>query len=82
MAVYYFHLLDGNDELRDEEGVELPTLEAMEAQAMEAARSILSAEAREGRLPLNLGLTVEDAHGDVVHRLSFGDAIIITPRAA
>ena len=43
MAVYYFHLLDGNDELRDEEGVELPTLEAMEAQAMEAARSILSA---------------------------------------
>ena len=82
MAVYYFHLQDGPDELRHEEGVELPTVASMEAQALDAARSILSTEAREGRLPLNLGLSVEDARGAVVHRLSFGDAISITPRAA
>ena len=34
MARYYFHIRDGNNLIRDEEGIELPSLEAARAEAI------------------------------------------------
>ncbi len=34
MARYYFHIRDGNNLIRDEEGTELPSLEAARAEAI------------------------------------------------
>jgi len=42
MARYFFHIKDGNDLIRDEEGTELPGLEEARAKAILAAREILA----------------------------------------
>jgi hypothetical protein len=79
MALYYFHLRDGQDVLLDPEGVELADPAAVEQRALAAARSIMSSEVLEGRLPLDMRIDVEDSSGAVVHRLTFPDAIRILP---
>ena len=81
MARYYFHLRDGRDVLLDPEGLEPPDPGAVVAKALVAARSILSADALEGRLQLDLRIDVEDESGGLVHRLAFADAIAIVPAA-
>jgi hypothetical protein len=78
MSLYFFHLRDGQDLLLDPEGTELPDLHAIFRMALASARSILSAEVLEGRLPLDMHLDVENESGEIVHRLQFGDAIEIT----
>lgn len=79
MALYYFHLRDGVDVLLDPEGCELPDLGVAEARALASARSILSADALEGLLKLDMRIDVEDSAGDIVHSLEFQDAVVITP---
>jgi hypothetical protein len=79
MAHYFFHLRDGEDILLDPEGCDLPDLAAIVAKALIGARSILSAEALEGRIPFNMRLDVEDEGGVIVHSLPFADAIVIVP---
>ena len=79
MAHYFFHLRDGEDILLDPEGCEVADLAAIVAKALLAARSILSAEALEGRIPFNMRLDVEDDVGAIVHSLAFADAVVIVP---
>lgn len=81
MPLYYFHLRDGVDVLIDPEGSELTDLAAAQRQAMVAARSLLSVDALEGRLRLDLRLDVEDEHGNIVHRLPFAAAVEVVPPA-
>ena len=82
MALYYFHLRDGQDVLLDPEGVELPSPDAIEARALLSARSLLSADALDGRLRFDFHIDVEDAAGEIVHHLAFEDAVEIVPPAA
>jgi len=82
MALYFFHLRDGQDILLDPEGVDLPDPAAIARNALAAARSILSTEVLEGRLPLDMRIDVEDEAGALVHRLPFADAIAILPATA
>jgi len=42
-----------------------------------AARDVLAGEVREGRLPLNMRLDVEDDARNMVHQLHFRDVIQI-----
>ena len=77
MALYYFHLCDGDDILLDPEGCSLPDLGAVAERAMRTARSLLSADVLEGRLPLALRLDVADEAGAVIHSLPFADALDI-----
>ena len=79
MGRYYFHLSDGDNVLRDGEGVDLPDGEAAAQRALDSARDILSAEIRMGRIPLNMHLAVEDDTGDTIHRLPFAKAFEIIP---
>jgi len=78
MARFYFHLSEGQSVLIDSEGVDLPDNEAAERRALDSARDILSAEIRQGRVPLNMHLAVEDECGLTVHRLPFTQAVEIT----
>ena len=69
MALYFFHLCDGSDQLLDVEGQELPDLDAAKAFALLCARDTLSHEMRDGLLNLRVRLDVADAAGAVVHTL-------------
>jgi len=77
MGRYYFHLSDGENILRDNEGVDLPDTEAAAVRALDSARDILSAEMRMGRVPINMHLAVENESGKTVHRLPFDQAFEI-----
>jgi hypothetical protein len=76
MALYYFHLRDGIDVLLDEEGRELDK-KAIESAALIEARSIISDDAREGRIRLDQRLDIEDAAHVIVYSLAFVDAVHI-----
>ena len=75
MALYYFHLRDGQDLLLDPEGRELSSLDAVAVTALKEAREIIGHDARAGRINLTYHLDVEDADGRVIHRLDFEDAV-------
>jgi hypothetical protein len=79
VAKFYFHLRDGVDILIDEEGRQLDSVEAVTDVALREARSIISCDAIEGHIRLDLRIDVEDASGVVVHSLAFMEAIVIVP---
>jgi uncharacterized protein DUF6894 len=81
MALYFFHLRDGEDMLLDPEGCELPDLGAVAERTMATARSLLSADVLQGRLDLDLRIDVVDAGGAAIHSLDFADAVEIRPPA-
>ena len=57
MPLYYFDLLDGDTLVRDEEGQDLPDVEAARCECIESARELIASGVRKGI--------------DVTHRLSF-----------
>jgi hypothetical protein len=82
VALYFFHLRDGEDVLLDPEGSEVADLAAVRKQALLSARSILSAGVLEGQLSFDMRIDVEDEAGALVYRLPFQDAVIIVPPQA
>jgi hypothetical protein len=82
VALYFFHLRDGQDVLLDPDGRELPSQEAMVTATLQEARDIIAHDARQGQIKLGYRLDVEDAGGKLVHRLQFDDAVEIVRGAA
>jgi hypothetical protein len=78
MPRYFFHLRDGTDVLLDPEGRTLDGPETLPGLALAEARSLISHDAREGRIRLDQRIEVEDAAGNVVCRVEFADAVEIT----
>src|SRR5215217_4133640 len=74
---YYFHLRDGTDVLLDPEGRRLADLSGITALALAEARSLISHDAKDGRIRLNQRIDVEDAAGSVVCSVEFVDAVEI-----
>jgi len=75
MPRYYFHVRDHTRAIIDEEGIELPDLEAAREEAVAAARelmsqSILKGESCDGRV-----FDIADVQGCVVLSVPFSDAI-------
>lgn len=77
MAVYFFHLCDGADVLLDPDGRELDG-GSIAAAALAEARAIIAADVRGGQIRLDQEIEVQDAAGNVVHRLAFEDAVRVT----
>ena len=77
MARFFFHLRDGTDVLLDPEGRELAGVDAIPPLALEEARSIVSGDALSGTIMLNQRIDVEDETGQLIHSLSFEDAVTI-----
>lgn len=80
MPQYFFHLRDGIDILLDPEGRSLAGPEAVSDEAIEEARSLISHEARDGRIRLDQRIEVQDASGSLVCTVEFADAVEIVPR--
>jgi hypothetical protein len=77
MARFYFHLCDGADVLLDDEGRELDRHDVAAA-ALAEARAMISADALTGRIFLGQSIEVRDHLGNIVHRQSFEDAVLVS----
>jgi hypothetical protein len=61
----------------DEEGVELPDLEAARSFALTGARSIASESILNGALNLNHCIEIADGQGQIVGKVEIRDAVTI-----
>lgn len=75
MPRYYFHLHNRVGTVVDEQGRELPDLEAGRAAAIEDLRSILSEEVKRGRVDLTGRIDVIDGDGRVLLTVRGEDAV-------
>jgi len=77
MPRFYFHVY--NDVVAiDEEGLELPDLEAAREQAMDSARELVCESIHKGHLNLDHRIEVEDDTHENVLTLTYRDAFIVT----
>ena len=76
MPLYYFHLY--NDVIAmDEEGVDLPDLEAAHANGIKEAREMMLETVSEGRINFSHRIDIADENGDVVDSVMFGEAVAV-----
>ena len=75
---FFFHVLD-DAVSRDDEGLDLPDLEAARMEALAGMRGMICAQVMKGRLILNLRVDVQEDGGGTVLSLTFGDAVTIDP---
>jgi hypothetical protein len=81
MARYYLHLRDGVDEIIDDEGLELTSMDEVKKAVMAAARDVMSADVRTGVLDLRYRIDAENEQGAVAYSLPFQHAVSIIPTA-
>ena len=74
---FYFNLREGSDYISDEEGLDLPDLDAATDAALRGARDVLAGEVLKGRLPLSTVMEVSDEQGSRVLELPFGQVVSI-----
>jgi len=74
---YYFHLRDGVERLLDPQGIDIDDPAQLERMALKEARAVISQEALEGEINLGQRIEIEDEAGNLVHSLSFADAVRI-----
>jgi hypothetical protein len=79
MPRYYFHVRNDED-VRDDEGQELPDLHAARQCALEGARDLICGNVKQGRLNLDHCIIVTDETDLVVMKLTFRDAFTIEGR--
>ena len=77
MPRFHFHLLEDGQMVIDDAGVERPSLEAVQRDAIRAAREVMCAELQEGRLFLTGSIEVTDEGGKLVLSLPFRDCVEI-----
>ena len=75
MTRYYLHFYNRIGLARDEEGRELPNLDAAREAAIEAIRDVMSEEARTGRIDLRGYIEIVDDTQEVRCRVPFSSAI-------
>lgn len=75
MPHFYFHILNGSGETRDEEGSELPNLESARLQAVTGIRSILSEEIGRGMLDLGGVVRITDQRDRIMLDVPFLTAV-------
>ena len=79
-APLLFHVCNGTGFVKDEEGQELPDLEAARAEAIRSARSTMASDVQRGMLDLSSFIEIEDAGNLLVFRLGFEDAVDLSKR--
>ena len=80
MPRFYLHVCNGTGFVADDDGQELPDLEAARAEAVRSARSIMASDVQRGMLDLSSFIEIEDEDHQLVHTLSFEDAVDLTQR--
>jgi hypothetical protein len=77
---FYFHVCNGTGFVPDEEGQELPGLEAARAEAVRSARSIMASDVQRGMLDLSSFIEIEDEGHQLLLTLGFQEAVDLTQR--
>lgn len=75
MAHYFLHVRNGIGFTRDEEGEDFADLAAARARAAESVRSIVSEEAKTGRIDLRGEIEIVDSSDAIALVFSFGEAM-------
>lgn len=75
MPHFYFHVFNGTGETHDDEGVDLPDLDAARARALSGIRSILRDELSRGLLDFGGMIRVTDAEGELFFEVPFDMAV-------
>ena len=78
MKRYYFDLHECGTVTRDEQGQLFAGVEGARHAALEAARDMMAAEVRSGKLCLGCSIVVRTAPDAVVFALPFADALAVT----
>ena len=77
MVRYYFHLHDGVERLLDPQGADVDDPAQLARMALKEARAVVAQEALEGEINLRQRIEIEDEGGNLIHSLSFADAVRI-----
>jgi hypothetical protein len=75
MPQYFFNIVEGHEIIHDEEGSDLPDLDAARAEATEAARQIMSQSVLKGHAIDGRKFVITDEAGATVLEFPFQDAI-------
>lgn len=75
MPRYFLHLHNNLGPVTDEEGQDLPDLEAAHLEAIRNIRGLLSAELKEGQIDLSGRIEIFDEPGNLLRVVPFTDAV-------
>jgi hypothetical protein len=74
MPIFLFHVFNSVGTARDDEGSDLPDLNAAKDHALDSIRSIIAEEARTGRIDLNGHIEIADPAGETLGRVAYREA--------
>jgi hypothetical protein len=74
---YFLHLRNHIDGLIDDEGCDYENMDTLRAHVLASARDLMSADLARGIVDLRYRIDAEDALGNIVYTLPFGDAVSI-----
>lgn len=78
MPLYFFNVY--NDEITmDEEGQDLPDLEAVHKEAVKSAREMMCDNVRAGEVTLSHRIEVVDESREIVLNVTYGEAVQVNP---
>lgn len=80
MPRFFFHVCNGTGFVQDEEGQELPDVDAARLVAIRSARDIMASDVQRGMLDLSSFIEIEDGDRRLVQTLSFAEAVDLTQR--
>lgn len=75
MPLFFLHVYNRTDCSRDDEGLDLPDLDAALAQAVDGIRSILRDEVAHGAIDFEGHVEITDEMGKVLALVPFRDAV-------
>lgn len=75
MTKYFFHKRDGSELVEDEEGTDLPNLEAARNEAILAAREMMAEMVLEGKVVDGQQFEINSEEGSIVDIVTFKSAI-------
>ena len=63
MGRFYLHIKNGDEEFPDEEGIDLPSIDAARREALQSARELLCNAIKTGKPTLPEALVIADENG-------------------
>jgi hypothetical protein len=72
---YFFHIRDGDRLVRDEEGTDLPNMDAARAEARASARDLMMEDLKSLRKKEKRWLEIANENGRVIETISIRDVL-------
>jgi hypothetical protein len=78
MPQFYLHIRDGEQLMKDEEGIELPSIGSAKSEAEDASREILASKVRAGEIIDGQQFEIHDAWGNRMLTMLFRSVLRLT----